>query len=223
MGRQDLAMKNKLNPDDGLPSRAVSKPVIWSTDIHVSRWQAGDSEAFRALHDRFAPLLKSRVKKSKVWPMLMGRYQVDDLVQETWARVIPSAQKTYKPSGPGSFYAYLGRLADRTMVDLARLQRAAKRGQGVGDQSLSTNGDRKVVQKPGLPVAETPTSQARCTELESIARQGLNDREYEAWALVEIQGYSAEEAGIAMRCTGSAIRGLLLRCRTKLISRFRRK
>lgn len=215
-------MKKELDPEDGIPAEKRQNLGAWSTDIHVTRWQAGDAAAFRALHDRFAPLLKTRVRRSRICPMLAGQYRVEDVVQEIWTRVIPSVKKAFTPSGPGSFYAFLGRLADRTLMDLARLQRAAKRGQGKGDQPLSMNGECSVSLKPGLPAVETPTSRARCSELENMARNELNDREFQAWDLVEMQGYSPDEAGLAMRCSGSAVRGLLLRARTRLISRFGR-
>ena len=193
----------------------------WSTDIQVSRWQAGDAAAFRALYDRFAPLLKSRVTgRRRVWPMLNGRFQVEDVVQEIWTRVIPSVRKAFTPSGPGSFCAFLGRLADSTMVDMVRTLRAAKRGEDHAARPLSTNWEQEAVPKPGIAAVETPTSRARCSELETLARRALSDREHHAWLLVELHDYSAEEAGVAMRCTGSAVRGLLRRARARLVSRL---
>ena len=198
----------------------VGGPQDWSTDAHVSRWQAGDAVAFQALHNRFAPLLAARVRRSRVWSLLETRCQIDDVVQEIWARVIPSASAAFAPSGRGSFLRFLGKIADRTMIDLARIQRAAKRGDG--EQTLRTTWDRHGGPRPGIPAVQTPTSQARCSELEAIARAALSEREFHAWDLVEIQGFPAEEAGLAMRCSGAAIRGLLLRGRAKLVSRVGR-
>ena len=216
-------MHDQAGAGNAPPSRNDAGPEERSTDFHVSRWLAGDSEAFQALHDRFAPLLEIRVRQHRIWPALVGRHQVEDVVQEIWARVIPSARKAFTPSGPGSFFAYLGKLADRTLIDLVRSQRAAKRGLGQAEQALRTGAERRAMPRPGFPAKETPTSKARCTELEAMARRELNAREFQAWELVEIQGYSTDEAGLAMRCSGSAVRGLLIRGRSRLLSRFRRK
>ena len=195
-------------------------PGAKSTAFQVSRWQAGDQVAFGVLHERFAPLLKRRVLRNRAWSALIGRLQVEDVVQEIWARVIPSVQKSFTPSGRGSFLAFLGRLSDRTVIDLARIQRAYKRGGFDAEQPLQTNAEPRASRMRGLPAVETPTSHARCAELETIARKFLGDREYQAWELVEMQGYAAEEAGLAMRCSDSAVRGLLLRGRAKLVTRL---
>jgi len=192
----------------------------WSTSAHVSRWQAGDDTAFTALHDRFAPLLKQRVSRHRAWPALIGRLQIEDVVQEIWTRLIPAVGRKFTSAGPGSFFAFLGKLTDRVVIDLVRVQRAAKRGEFNVEQSLRTNAELHVVKKPVAHIVETPTGVARCSELEAIAKEVLTEREYMAWELVEIQGYSSEEAGIVLRRPGSAVRGLLFRGRAKLVSRL---
>ena len=68
-------------PDDALP-----------TDAIVTRWQAGDREAFATLYRRFEPLLLIRVRRSRVWPLLAEFASPEDLVQEVWSRVVPAAQ-----------------------------------------------------------------------------------------------------------------------------------
>jgi len=187
------------------------------TDLQVSRWQAGDDSAFETLYQRFAPLLTKRVRRNRLWSVLEAKIQAEDIVQEIWARVVPAAQKSFTPSGPGSFLAFLGTITDRTMVDLLRSATAEKRGSSESARSLDTHCERHGQRLPGLAGAETPTSRARISELEDVARQILTERELEAWELVELQDYSAGEAGLAMDCSGSAVRGLLLRARAKLI------
>ena len=150
----------------------------WSTDIQVSRWQAGDAAAFRALYDRFAPLLKSRVTgRRRVWPMLNGRFQVEDVVQEIWTRVIPSVRKAFTPSGPGSFCAFLGRLADSTMVDMVRTLRAAKRGEDharpTAFHELGTGGRAEARHcGGGDPDQQSPLLRAGDPRPESVERPG---------------------------------------------------
>lgn len=171
------------------------------------------------MHRRFAPLLAARVRRSKLWPALEPRYQLDDVVQEVWARVIPVARKSFRPSGAGSFLAFLGTLCDRCMVDLARRGTARKRGEGEQPHSLDARSDGKDA-TPAGGRSETPTSHARCSELEEIARTVLGERELAAWEQVELQDYTAPEAGLALDCSDAAVRGLLLRARAKLVLRL---
>lgn len=186
----------------------------------MARWQAGDVTAFELLHRRFAPLLAARVTHSKIWPMLRGRFSVDDVVQEVWTRVVPAVKRSFTPAGPNSFLAFLATVADRTMVDLARRQSASKRGEGENVGRLDTSCEREGARPPGAGIPETPTSSARRTELEEIARVELSERELQAWELVELQGYSAGEAALALACSDSAVRGLLLRARARLVRRL---
>jgi RNA polymerase sigma factor (sigma-70 family) len=175
------------------------------------------------LHARFTPLLRSRIRRNRVWPLLDGHMQVDDAAQEVWARAVPATHKGFTDAGPGSFLAFLGKIADRTLIDLARTARAAKRGHGTAERALQTDIEGAVRPKPGAPGPETPTSHARASELLQIARDVLSARELEAWELVELQRFTADEAGLAMRCSGAAIRGILLRSRAKLVSRIQRR
>lgn len=193
------------------------------TVVHIDRWKRGDEAAFSTLHARFSPLLRARVRRSRVWPLLDGHQQVDDVVQEIWARALPALRERFVDQGRGSFGGYLGKLADRTMIDLARIHRAAKRGNGEVARTLQTDPGRSAAPCPGRAVLETPTSHARASELMQLAREELNDREYEAWDLVELQEFKADEAGLAMRCSGSAVRGLVMRSCAKLAARLDRQ
>lgn len=187
------------------------------TDLQIARWRAGDESAFEILYRRFAPLLLMRIRRHRLWPMLKGRIQAEDVVQEIWARVVPAAQKSFTPSGEGSFLAFLGKITERTLVDLLRTVTAKKRGAGNIAQSLDTQCERHGHGSPQRTAPETPTSRARVSELEEIAREALTERELEAWELVEMKDYTAAEAGLAMDCSDSAVRGLILRGRAKLV------
>ncbi len=74
--------------------------------------------------------------------------------------------------------------------------------------------------KPGGSPLETPTGNARVSEIEELARRELSEREFEAWHLVEVLDHTASEAGLAMSSSDSAVRGLLLRGRSKLVLRL---
>ena len=203
----------KDSPSSSSPPPQIGLP----TDLHVARWQAGDETAFEILYRRFAPLILMRVRRNRLWPMLEPKLQPDDVVQEIWARVVPAAKQSFTPSGPGSFLAFLGKITERTLVDLLRTASAMKRGAGEKARPLDTQCERDGRRLPGLSAPETPTSRARVSELEEVAQKALSERELEAWELVEMQDYSAAEAGLAMDCSGSAVRSLLLRGRAKLV------
>ena len=116
---------NQEEQREGSPARTG-----WSTDHHVSRWQAGSAESFELLYQRFAPLLTYRVRHHGAWSVLGKRFQTEDVVQEIWARVVPAAQNRFTPSGTGSFLAFLGTVAERTMIDLTRRATAVRRDGG---------------------------------------------------------------------------------------------
>ena len=187
-----------------------------STDVQVARWQAGDETAFAILYERFAPLIEVRVRRSRIWRGLAGRYQVEDVVQEAWLRVVPAVKRTFTPRGPGSFLAYVSAVTDNTMVDLLRKTTTAKRGEGKGEVQLPGDEGLEPVAVPGARGFQTPTSAARCSELRGLAERLLGEREFLAWRLAELEGYTAEETGMALDATGSAVRGLLLRARARL-------
>jgi RNA polymerase sigma factor (sigma-70 family) len=201
------------DPGAGSPAEdaAACPDGAWSTDTHVHRWQAGDDAAFEALYLRFAPLLARRVQRHRSWSLLRRHHQVDDVVQAVWERVIPAARHVFTPSGPGSFLAFLGTLADRTIVDLSRWEGAAKRGEGAPIQGLDGPAGGRAA------ACESPTSHARASEIRALAQRILNEREREVWELVEADGYSLEETGLALECSASAARGVYFRARRKLI------
>lgn len=206
-----------------MPSQSPQPPSPAAqsvTDVQVARWQAGDEAAFSVLFERFAPLIALRIQRGVVWGALKSRLQVEDVVQEVWLKVVPGAQRTFTPGGEGSFLAFVSKVADNTVIDLVRRQRALKRGEGQEEVPLVPG------EEPGILAGprefETPTSSARRSELRDIALRELGNREFLAWDLVEIQGYTAGEAGLAMNISASAVRGLLMRARAKLVLVLRR-
>jgi len=211
-------MKEGVPHEAGASAKPCREPATWCTEVRVARWQGGDDGAFGELYRRFAPLLERRVGFHRLWPLLRGIQKVD-VVQEVWLAVSRS-RDDFTPSGTGSFFAWVGVIADNTVVRLLRRQSAMKRGEAVVGEGLGEVPEKRIVPRPGLPVLETPTSVARVSELHDLARELLNERQFLAWDLVEIRGYSREEAGLALGCSASAVRGLLLRARGDLVAWF---
>jgi len=204
------------------PGVAASGVGACDTAAHVTRWQAGDEIAFAALHERFTPLLRERVVRSKWWPLFASRAQVDDLVQEIWGRV--SAERTkrsFEPRGQGSFLAWLSQVAKNTLNDLGRKEIAQKKGEGAEAVPIDTRSGARPAARHGLAPPTTPTSAARVAELDAIAREELSEDEYLAWNLLDVQSYTSEEAGVLVLDRSAAgVRGLLHRARLKLMRRL---
>ncbi len=192
----------------------------WNTARHLADWRNGDPAAFAALHEHFTPLLHHRIRNTPAWHLLSHHLTLDDVTQEIWARAVPAANRNYTNVGPGSFLAFLGTIADRTLVDLARTHKARKRGGAHNTHSLQPDDEAHSVPRPQQHHEESPTSHARANELEQLARDTLSPREHAAWDLVELQGFTGDEAALALHCTASAVRGLLLRARAKLVARL---
>lgn len=199
------------------PAPAGQPPA---TVVLLDRWRGGDPSAFGPLHDRLSPLLRSRIQRMPGWGSLDGHHQLDDILQEVWARAVLQVKEEFQHIGPGSLFGFLAKVAERTVVDLARKRGAQKRGGG-GVRQLPTAFE-SATSKPGASAPESPTGQARIGDLLRIARDVLNDREYQAWDLVAWQQYTDREASLAMRCSTAAIRSLMLRSRTKIIARMPR-
>lgn len=188
------------------------------TRVPFERWRNGDDAAFAHLHLRLTPLLRARIRRNRAWPLLAAHWDLDDVLQEVWARALPAARTTFEDEGRGSLLAFLGAIADREVFDLARRHTAKKRGNG-GPQHLATDFDAPDAARHGRSAPETPSGIAKANELTDLARAVLSERELAAWELVEMQGYSPDEAALALRCkSGSAVRGLMLRARAKLAS-----
>lgn len=193
-------------------------PSDWETGEHFERWKNGDESAFAALHARFAPLLRARIRRHPAWPVLDGHFQVDDVLGDAWLRAVPAMKEKFQYIGTGSLLAFLGQLTDCEVTDQARRHSAQKRGDGQV-QRLQTHFEAQRG-LPGRSVAETPTGQARTSEWLRLAQEVLTPREYEAWDLVELQQYTSDEAGLALGCSGEAVRSLKDRARKKLVLRL---
>lgn len=201
------------------PPEMSTDPQDCPTVIHLENWRNGDESAFERLYSRLLPLLRARILRHRAWPLLRTHTEVDDVLQEIWARSARRVKDQFEHIGRGSLLGYLGKIVDRQVIDLARRHKAGKRDAG-HVHTLATGFEAADRGGIGGAILATPTGSARTSELMRIVNEELTDREREAWDLVERQGYSAAEAGIAMRATASAIRGLLLRSRTKLIARL---
>jgi RNA polymerase sigma factor (sigma-70 family) len=185
------------------------------TNVPLEQWRSGDGDAFRVLFERCTLKLQQRIRAHRAWPLVAPHCEVDDLLQEVWLRALAAAKATFEYRGHGSLQAFLQPIADGVVTDQARRITAHKRGDGAV-QALATNFDAPDVAGPGRAAPETPTGIARKNELTVLARTHLNEIEFRAWELVDMQGLSSLEAARILECTDSSVRGSLKRARAKL-------
>jgi RNA polymerase sigma factor (sigma-70 family) len=153
--------------------------------------------------------------------VIRSRATEDDVVSEVWLRFYSSGSfERFDDRGPGSLRRYLSVILDRAMIDMVRRAKAGKREGGSANVSLEECAEgRDPRAGPQVESKDpTPTSGARASELGDLCKAVLDDREYETWRLIEVEGRLASEVAEALGVTPAAVRGVLFRARFKLIS-----
>ena len=201
--------------------RPSQSGTLWSTQVHVDRWQQGDQEALGLLALRFSPLVRFRARAHSAWGSLAGRFTIDDVEQEVWARLLRQGADKFTAEESGKFAAWLGQVVDSTVIDLVRRDKAKKRGGDEQVEALDSIVALQKLRRPGGHSLLSPSGEVRLGEFEAKARQVLNERELKAWTWCVLEGYTTTEAAMGLACTSAAVRSLLLRSRSKLQEAFR--
>ncbi len=97
-----------------------------ATAVLLERLRAGAPGAADELVLRHAPRLRLWVR-ARLGPALARRLEVEDVVQETWLRVLPSLAG-FEARGEAAFLKLLVTVAGHVLADTARAARAARRG-----------------------------------------------------------------------------------------------
>jgi RNA polymerase sigma-70 factor, ECF subfamily len=143
-------------------------------ELTVRRAQRGDERAWRALVARY-----QHPVHALVWRMLAGRarHRVEDLVQETFVRVL-RALPSFDPAGPASLTTWLLTIATRLALnELRRPEPAALDVEPAGDARADAESERsRLAAAIATGVAALPDGQ----------RAALVLREYHELDYVEI-------------------------------------
>ena len=180
----------------------------------VERIKGGDSEAFSALfrkyQRRLAVLIYYHMSSE-----LRHHIEVDDILQETFLAASRQLdQFTYR--APGSFLAWLSRIADHTIVDAARFQSRQKRD---GGERLRFRSESN----PGGPEPADFNTPSRIFMAGERVRallakmDALSGEQREVILLAEFQGLSTQEIAAKMGKSREAVALLLHRA----LKRFR--
>ncbi len=91
----------------------------------LERARGGDRGAAEALFEGAAERLATYVR-ARLGPELGAQVELADVLQETYAQALKDLVR-FQDRGPGSFAAWLCRVAERRLLDLAKHGRAARR------------------------------------------------------------------------------------------------
>jgi len=91
----------------------------------IERFKRGDQSAFTQLFEKYRGRLAVLIHY-KLSPELRASMEVDDLLQETFLAAAEDIQR-FDYRAPGSFYAWLARIAGNVVADAARYQGRQKR------------------------------------------------------------------------------------------------
>jgi len=213
-GRSSRNQRRMTSPesepsDDGLPalSDEVLMQVFYST---------GDCAAIQELHRRYQAKLAGVFLSQGV-----RREEVEDLVNETWLRVLRTRDRPgarFQPGDGRSFAAWLTTIASNLAKDRWRKSRGGKvvslEDLGPGENA---DGDRR--RRPDehpRDVAPSVESQLYAHRLLMQLLGALPETEGKDWVLREIFGFTAAEAAHVTDSTEGAVHTALSRARDRL-------
>lgn len=189
-------------------------PTPTSTFGLIERFRSGDREAFAPLFARYRPRLAVLIHH-KLSPELRSRVDVDDVLQEVFLAAFRDLDNfTYR--SPGSFLAWLSRIADHVVIDAARFYGRQKRDAGeilrFRSESNPEGPDPATTTTPTRLLAEKEAVQGL---LEKLA--ALPDEYRQVILLAKMEGLTTQEIAERLGKSREAVALLLHRA----IQRFR--
>jgi RNA polymerase sigma-70 factor (ECF subfamily) len=94
----------------------------------IARAICGDEDALCQLLERHGAAVRRRLE-SRIPHASQSMLSADDLMQETYVDVFLEI-RCFVLQGPGSFHAWLSKIAERNLIDALRMLQTAKRGGG---------------------------------------------------------------------------------------------
>lgn len=164
----------------------------------MARAQSGDRAAFAELVSRYEGSLYGYLRR-----LLRNTEQAEDAFQETWYRVLKSAER-FNPDL--RFAPWLYRIATNLCRDMGR--RGKLRNHRSLDAPLGADGDATL---GDFVAGHEPAPDDRTADRDvgrHVERfvQSLPDRQREAFVLRHYQGLSYEEIARAQRCSLAAVK-----------------
>jgi RNA polymerase sigma-70 factor (ECF subfamily) len=180
----------------------------------------GDSDASAELlfeyHDRLRSSLAGKVAAD-----LQSVVEEDDILQDAYCEAFRSI-RTFQPKSDRAFFRWLETIAEHQLIDMARTQRAKKRG---GEHRKSSNtapgGDESYVDlfnqlSGGSSTPSRIVAREEAVKALKVQLASLPEDYRQAILLREIEGLSRQEVARRMGRSEDEVRGLLYRARNQL-------
>ncbi len=171
--------------------------------LPIEQAARGDEEAFAAVADRMAPIIRSAVQSFESLGL-----DADDLEQEASLGLL-AAVRTYRPDGGAAFTTYATTCIRNRLTSVARRHGARIRTEqpfeGDSDLPVDTDSDpaRRMLEQEAL------------TRLQEQLRQRLTDLEYRV-LLARLTDLSYEEIAARLGVSKKAVDNAVQRLRRKM-------
>ena len=174
----------------------------------IERYREGDTGAFSLLFQKYRSRLAVLIYY-RMGPELRARAEVDDILQETFLAASRQLSQ-FNYQSPGSFMAWLSRIAEHAIVDTARFQSRQKRDAGENLRLRSES-------NPGGPEPADFNTPSRIFAQEERVHalfrkmDELSPEHREVILLAKIEGLSTQEIAARMGKSREAVSLLLHR------------
>ncbi|MHC4549260.1 MAG: sigma-70 family RNA polymerase sigma factor [Planctomycetota bacterium] len=179
----------------------------------IERARAGNEEALRRLFERYRSLVCARVLE-RLSPGILRKVSVADVLQETYLVAFRRLAE-FEDRGPGSFPAWLARIAELKAREVTRkYARTAKRADVA---EVSRDARRDTAEFAGsMP---TPSQLAIAAELEDAARAALEqlpEHYREVVRLLQEERLTMAEAAARLGRSREAVKKLYVRALSRV-------
>jgi len=163
-----------------------------------------------SLERHYAPLLRSRVRRSTAWPMLERRYRPEDVLAIVKLKLKRHLERGDALPARDALRESLRTFCDRALSELFE-DETARRANGGRGAAAPRRAERH---EEAASEEDDPNE-----ELLALARLLLDDRERLAWRHVDLGGYELEEVGdLVLDCSAAEVRELVATARARLES-----
>ena len=206
-------------PGNRVRTACIEGCVVDDSEAQLAeRARSGDEKALVRLLECNAQELQAQVA-ARIGTKYRGLFDADDILQVTFLEAFLRIQSLV-PGAPGSFAAWLRRIADNNLLDAVRELERDKRPSPGKRVEMAGQDESYVALVEHLAATSNTASRACATE---ELRQGVDaalsrlPAEYEqALRLFELEGLSGEEVAKRMGRSPGAVRMLLARARERL-------
>lgn len=167
-------------------------------------FQNGDDECFRAVLDRYGPLIRS-----VVWSFADSDDERDDLYQEVCVRMLEKRAYYRERDSMGGWIRTVARRVAQNWRD-SRLARAAAKD-GYTAATAPIQAARHITEDPSRLL-----KYKECLANVTRALDGIPDQQARAFRLVQIDGYSVREAARILKVKTATVRSNVRHARNKL-------